>query len=255
MASPVKTPCNHVFCRECITEWLNQPSKASCAMCRKQLFQRNLPMQPDPDRHARVVRALRASGLLGVNIPAGALSNAAAFTVVNTFNGRIEYTRAGIQRATGAAVTALAFRDLISTTGVVSVDARLGSGLIVMANMLRALAADSGNDEPAVRARVDAYVLNMWGTIERVGARKMDGRQLAEVLKAGFNRDFPGVVRNGVPHMRENQAVVDELQLFLAYIVNVARRLAPGAENEAVGDDLTEVLFLADGRRRGAISL
>lgn len=40
MASPVKTPCNHVFCRECITQWLNQPSKASCAMCRKQLFQR-----------------------------------------------------------------------------------------------------------------------------------------------------------------------------------------------------------------------
>lgn len=258
MASPVKTPCDHVFCRECITQWLNQPSKASCAMCRKQLFQRNLIMRhlpPDQDRHDSVVRALRASGLLGVNVPAGALSNAAPFTAVNTFNGRIEYTRDGIQRATGAAMIALGWNDLIFANGAVSVDARLGSALIVMANMLRALAADSGNDEPAVRARVDAYALNMWGTIERVGARRMESRQLAEVLKAGFNRDFPDVVRHGVPQTRENPDVVDELQIFLAYIVNVARSLAPGPENEAVGEDLTEILFLADGRRRGAFSL
>lgn len=48
---------------------------------------------------------------------------------------------------------------------------------------------------------------------------------------------------------REHQDLVDELQIFLAYIENLARNTEPGPEYHPVGGDLTEVLFMVGGRR------
>ncbi|OQO09007.1 hypothetical protein B0A48_05898 [Cryoendolithus antarcticus] len=40
---PVSLPCNHVFCRECITAWsIGPPEHNTCSMCRRELFHRSL---------------------------------------------------------------------------------------------------------------------------------------------------------------------------------------------------------------------
>lgn len=36
--APVRLPCSHEFCRECILHWLDLPGKTSCPYCRQVLF-------------------------------------------------------------------------------------------------------------------------------------------------------------------------------------------------------------------------
>ncbi|CAK3755717.1 E3 ubiquitin- ligase RNF4-like isoform X2 [Lecanosticta acicola] len=84
----VSLPCHptHVFCRTCIKQWLNAPTKNTCPQCRKKLFipaadREYLPADYS-DRRQLIDRALEVSGIR--RLPAS--RRAMDFTELHTFD-------------------------------------------------------------------------------------------------------------------------------------------------------------------------
>ena len=49
LVDPTESPCNHVFCHQCITNWLSGPG-TTCPSCRRHLAPGNLrPVEQRPD--------------------------------------------------------------------------------------------------------------------------------------------------------------------------------------------------------------
>jgi hypothetical protein len=61
METPVRLPCKHELCKDCITEWLTQPRVDSCPMCRRRLFQPVVISAEDLAQAREAQRALDAA--------------------------------------------------------------------------------------------------------------------------------------------------------------------------------------------------
>lgn len=92
---PVRPPCSdkHVYCRECVTEWLSSQARNTCPNCREVLF--SLPAQPVADdedlgtgllSYPRVARAAEAGRVPG-EPEWGPLEYWRAHRQANTLNG------------------------------------------------------------------------------------------------------------------------------------------------------------------------
>ena len=159
MDSPVKLPCSHVFCRNCISHWLQQPATSTCAMCRQVLFttgQASGPAVPDASRvrHAQAIRALRTSGLAHASTAGTPFPDNAPFSNVETFDASIPLDRAQLARRSAArAFEIVASNRIPRTTGTVRFQANtLGTNLIAMANMLKHMSSQLARQRPYVAA-------------------------------------------------------------------------------------------------------
>ena len=132
--TPVALPCMHLYCRNCITEWLSRRNRNTCPICRKILFSiSKVDREPvGTNRRQLIAQALEQSRLMTSD----------SFDI---YDDRVPFTTSAVQQAAAAASQYLSDEHHPSLTGSVLIDMRkLGPHIIAMGNLLRGYARASG---------------------------------------------------------------------------------------------------------------
>ena len=133
--APVELPCQHLYCKHCITEWLSRRSRATCPTCRRTLFDVSGDVDRSPlgtDRLQIVAQALEYSGLTTDD-------------GFDSYFDEVSFTTSSIQRAAAAAHQYLVDDNRSPVTGPVLINMRtLGPHLVAMGNLLRGYARAMG---------------------------------------------------------------------------------------------------------------
>ncbi|CZT18196.1 uncharacterized protein RCC_04036 [Ramularia collo-cygni] len=136
---PVALPCKHIFCKECIVEWLSLPVRNTCPFCREECFTRTVPGPRGPVAIRR--EPLTAAQTLTVS---RALANSGLTTgQFDIFSDDISWDTSSIQRATAAANHWLYEQNDVVGPAFVN-KRRLGTDIIAMGNLIRAYASAAG---------------------------------------------------------------------------------------------------------------
>lgn len=162
--NPVVLPCKHVFCKECIVDWLIIPTRNTCPYCRRECFPMAAEGQLDvvparrgplgPERAALMSQALTLSGLENGEF--------------STFSDDISWDTASIARATASASTWLDEHTEVAGPAAIN-KRRLGHQLIAMGNLLRGYARASGRP-------YNAQLLGEWRTIIDILYKRIESR-------------------------------------------------------------------------------
>ena len=195
LTDPVQTPCNHLFDRACITQWLSGEKHNTCPLCKTVLF--DLPPEETMTRAERrrhqVSQALFASNVISRQPP------------FDDF-GSTRYDVSSLQRAVAHASYCLNYNQPFPTVGEpIQVDVPgvfyqfagpcefelrpLTSALIAMANLLPALAEAQGT--PIAGGMDGMWRLvcqDLLGELRGLSGRKMDASVLPAMLKNSTRR-------------------------------------------------------------------
>lgn len=151
LEAAVELPCQHKYCKHCITEWLSRRSRATCPTCRRILFDVRGDVDRSPlgtDRLQVVARALEYSGLTTED-------------GFDHYSDEILFTTPPIHRAAAAAHRYLVDDTHPPVTGPVLIDIRsLGPHLIAMGNLLRGYAQAMGRGYGRYQRRDWKLIIN-----------------------------------------------------------------------------------------------
>lgn len=268
MTDPVQaSPCPHVFCRSCITEWLNQPLTNTCAMCRRELFNIefnprvlrdilhegiDIIMQPILDQHPENRRAqplidqnlearrtlagnaLRASGLASITPTVDPHPGTAPFTAVQRFDLMIPFTRPSLVRAAASALQVVAHGTIPPAQDVVQIRMfHLGAPLIAMGNMIPAFAAQGNRSYTGDQARAwRVLVSGVWRHLRTFDGQVLTGTIVTAVVLALLQRDFEGnMLGPAGAFFRERNLRLD-LDMLVHFVVDSARSAPPRGQPE-----------------------
>jgi hypothetical protein len=230
MDSPVKLqPCNHVFCKSCITEWLEQPATSTCAMCRKALFtieQGNAPLAPDATRREQATRALRASGLASASVVGTPFADSAPFAAVETFDNSIPLERSQLMRSAARAFELVAWNIIPRTTGTARFQERsLGTNLIAMANMLKHMAYQQARQRPYANAANpwSQIVIAVWQILAPKRGMDLDALVVPGIVMADLRRRFATQMDGPIGLFFSDDAAAADLEMLIAMLVSEAK--------------------------------
>jgi hypothetical protein len=230
MNSPVKLlPCNHIFCKSCITEWLEQPAISTCAMCRKALFtieQGNAPLSPDATRREQATRALRASGLASASTVGTPFADSAPFSAVETFDDSIPLERSQLMRSAARAFELVAWNIVPRTTGTARFQTRsLGTNLIAMANMLKHMAFQQARSRPYATAGNpwSQIVVAVWQILSPKQGMDLDALIVPGVVMADLRHRFATQMDEPVGLFFSDEAAAADLDMLIAMLVSEAK--------------------------------
>lgn len=189
LTTPVKTPCNHVYDRDCIETWLGAKHN-TCPLCKTVLFHAQQQQQQRSHRSARqqqISTALQTSNVLSREPPFANF-------------GSTEYNLSSLQRSVAQASFALgrgrapvagewvqveAPGVLVRVVGPCVIDVQtLSPALIAMANLLPALAHAEGRGfDAATKSGWEVVCRALWLEITAMTGRKIDAMVLPSMLK------------------------------------------------------------------------
>lgn len=153
MTEPVRLPCKHEFCKECIIKWLNGRDVDKCPTCRQRLFVRpnEGPVNTVTPEQAAMLRVFRRRRRISAALEAaglGAYNNyphvQEPFSNALSPNTAIEWGHQNLQDLTPQAREMLVTNELIRRVpGAIKIHPRaLGSSLIIMSRALVQMALD-----------------------------------------------------------------------------------------------------------------
>ena len=231
MEAPVKlAPCNHVFCRECITTWLKQPATSTCPMDRKTLFttdKDNGPTAPDETRREQAVRALRASGLARASTFGTHFEDSAPFSAVERFDDSIPLIRSQVMRSAARAFEIVAWNNIPRTTGTARFRANtLGTNLVAMANMLKHMAFQQARPRPYAHATNpwSQIVVAIWQILSPKQGIDLDALIVPGVVMADLRRRFATQMDSPIGLFLRDEAAADDLEMLIAMLVSEAKQ-------------------------------
>lgn len=237
MDSPVKlNPCNHIFCKPCIAEWLQQPATSTCAMCRKTLFtteedeegQNNTgPTAPDATRREQAVRALRASGLARASTAGTHFEDSAPFSAVETFDASIPLDRSQIMRSAARAFEVVAWNNVPRATGTARFRANtLGTNLVAMANMLKHMAFQQTRPRPYAAAGNpwSQIVIAVWQILSPKAGIELDALVVPGIVMADLRRRFAGQMDGPLGLFFRDEAAAGDLEMLISMLVSEAKQ-------------------------------
>ncbi|GAB7333901.1 hypothetical protein MBLNU13_g06017t1 [Cladosporium sp. NU13] len=231
MDSAVKLkPCDHVFCRECITTWLKQPATSTCPMDRKTLFttkeEDDGPTAPDATRREQAIRALRASGLASASTVGTHFEDSAPFSAVERFDESIPLNRSQVMRSAARAFEIVAWNNIPRTTGTARFRASsLGANLIAMANMLKHMAFQQARPRPyANAANPWAQIgIAIWQILSPKQGIDLDALVVPGVVMADLRRRFATQMDSPVGMFFSDEAAANDLEMLIAMLVSEAK--------------------------------
>ena len=213
--APVQLPCQHMYCKHCITEWLSRRSRSTCPTCRRTLFDVNGDVDRSPlgtDRLQIVAQALEYSGLTTDD-------------GFDSFFDEMSFTTPSIQRAAAAAHQYMIDDNHSPVTGPVLIDIRtLGPHLVAMGNLLRGYAQ-------AMRRGYGRYQRRDWKLIICHLARNLD-------LANGQVREGDGVIGMAREYGARVRGTLREESIDL----NSGRFFESGARLQSPSGDLDVML-------------
>ena len=190
MDDPVQTPCKHIYCKSCISTWLEGDRRNTCPLCKAVLFALSEAetLTATDRRRMLVARALERSNIITRQPP------------FQNF-GSTQWTVSSVQRA--AAMVTHAMNQggipspgswvheygvpgaLAQVAGPCIIDsAFLAGAFVAMANMLPALADVQGHAFTAEEEVAwSAICETVWLQIERWSGRKSDAMILSASLR------------------------------------------------------------------------
>ena len=230
MDSAVKLkPCDHVFCRECITTWLKQPATSTCPMDRKTLFtteEDDGPMAPDATRREQAIRALRASGLASASTVGTHSEDSAPFSAVERFDDSIPLNRSQVMRSAAWAFEIVAWNNIPRTIGTARFRAiSLGTNLIAMANMLKHMAFQQARPRPYANAANPwaQIVVAIWQILSPKQGIDLDALVVPGIVMAHLRRRFATQMDSPVGMFFSDEAAANDLEMLIAMLVSEAK--------------------------------
>lgn len=232
MTSPTQLPCNHTFCKECITEWLNQGITNSCAMCRRTLF--TTPQEPaDPSvqaqlRQVQLTRALRASGLarnpghVAENIP-----DTAPWTAVETWPGRMHVDYHHLHRCTMTAFATIYSNTVPVGAGWARIHKdQIAASVIAMSNLLKHMATQEARPYGAAGWSAWREVAGAVYTMlaEQHGS-DLDAMLLPNIMMQTLRRALAHKMGTRVRAFFDDAQMRGDLDMLIGFVVNEARKL------------------------------
>jgi hypothetical protein len=229
--SPVQLTCQHIFCKACISQWLEQPANCTCPMCRKTLFTTesdNAPTRPNATRHDQAIRALRASGLARASTVGTPFPDSAPFSNVETFDAGIPLDRAQLVRRSAAQAFAIVASNRIPrSTGTARFQTNtLGTNLIAMANMLKHMASQLGRQGPYTAAGNpwDQIVVAVWQILSPMQGTEADALTVPATVMADLRRRFATQMDGPVGLFFRGEAASNDLDMLIAFLVSEAKQ-------------------------------
>lgn len=232
MTSPTQLPCNHTFCKECITEWLNQGTTNSCAMCRRTLF--TDPQEPadpfveDELRQALLTRALRASGLarnprhVAANLP-----DTAPWITVETWTGLMHVDYHRLHRSTMTAFATLYANTVPVGAGWARIHRdQIAASVIAMSNLLKHMATQGARPYGATGWTAWKEIA---GTVYTILAEQhgsdLDAMLLPNIMMQTLRRSLALKMGTRVRAFFDDAQMRGDLDMLIGFVVNEARKL------------------------------
>jgi len=229
--SPVQLTCQHIFCKACISQWLEQPANSTCPMCRKTLFTTesdSVPTRPNATRHDQAIRALRASGLARASTVGTPFPDSAPFSNVEMFDSSISLDRAELVRRSAAQAFAIVASNRIPrSTGTARFQTNtLGTNLIAMANMLKHMASQLGRQGPYAAAGNPwgQIVIAVWQILSPMQGTEVDALTVPATVMADLRRRFAAQMDGPVGLFFRDEAAANDLEMLIAFLVSEAKR-------------------------------
>lgn len=233
MVDPVKvTSCSHVFCRTCITEWLNQPTTDCCALCRKQLFDASAEA-PKPgvtgdltfqERHDFAIQALHATGLIDFVRPIEETQGLVDVSALDMYNETIPWTPRNLAAAVQPAARFLVW-DLDDLEGLIRVrSSTLSASLVAMANMIPGFRVPQGLAFTDQQSRAwRRLVIAVWRQLQRFDGRSEDGEQMITLILLALKMEFEDMGGAFAAFFSRDQLALD-LTALVSFVVQQASR-------------------------------
>lgn len=224
MDSPVETPCHHFFCKDCITKWLEQPTRSTCAMCRQAFFvksEKDPPPAPDAARREMTTRALRASGLASISTIGTPFEDSAPFSAVETFDASIPLDRSLLMSSAARAFELITWDNVPRATGTARFQtAELATNLIAMANLLKHVAIQQGRPYPVDGNPWSQIVCAVWQILLPHHGMDVDALVVPGVvinrLRAKFAAEMDS---SSVGLFFRDEAAARDLEILIAMLV------------------------------------
>jgi hypothetical protein len=227
--SPVQLPCQHIFCKSCITEWLSMEAKNSCAMCREILFtfEATAIGGPDNARREHAGRALRASGLASIATVGTPFADNAPFSTVETFDISVSATRNQLLRSATRALEVVSWNTIPASTGPVRffLDT-LAANLIAMGNMLKAMAAQEGRPYPTKGNPWGKIVAAVWKILLPKAGKDDDALVVPAMVMRSLRTQFVFQMDSPVGFFFRDPAASRDLEMLIATLVSEASQAA-----------------------------
>lgn len=226
MESPVQLPCKHAFCKGCITEWLEQPSTSSCAMCRKTLFTTEeanaAPVMNDHARLEQATRALRASGLASIRGFGTPFPDNAPFSTVETFD--IPFYRPQLVTAAVKVFAAVTHNILPHAAGTAVFNpGTLAATLIATANMLKHMAIQQGRPYATAGNPLAEIVKAVWRILNPMQGTHVDALTVPGMVMSTLRRQFASSMELPVGIFFRDAAAGQDLEMLVGMVVVEAR--------------------------------
>jgi hypothetical protein len=228
--SPVQLPCQHIFCKSCITEWLTQSAKNSCAMCRKTLFtvdEAASNVGPDNARREQARRALRASGLASTATIGARLGDNAPSSAVETFDISVVATCNQLLRSAMRALEVVSWNTIPTSMGPVRflLDTLAGN-LIAMGNLLKHMAIQEGRPYPTEGNPWFKIVAAVWTTLLPKAGKDIDALVVPALVMRSLRTQFASQMDSPVGFFFRDQAASRDLEMLIATLVSEASQAA-----------------------------
>jgi hypothetical protein len=232
MDSPVQLPCEHTFCKSCITEWLNQPDRNSCAMCRKTLFsieeeEAAANVGPDNARRQQAARALRVSGLGSIVTVGTPFPDAAPFSTVETFDISVSANRNQLLRSAARALEVVSWNTIPASNGPAHFFLNaLAADLIAMGNILKHMAIQEGRPYATEGNPWGKIVAAVWTILLPKAGKDIDALTVPTMVMRSLRTQFAAQMDSPVGFFFRDQAASRDLEMLIATLVSEASQAA-----------------------------